>query len=441
MKIEKIKPIPKYIEKKIRKLDKENCPQQKGLRFYAYLTKLDGELVKITVAMRNKTKQIALIKQVAVHGVNSERCYVKDLEYCYLGVYAYKVGWYDEGIKYRYNIRPYYNDGKWYDCGYKYYNPYATVVNLDYALKIKEFKYSAIDIFKPNCPINYLRLYREFPQLELLAKFGFQTLAVSRTILRKVGKDKKFAKWLVRNKDKLGGVNAYHVAPVLRAYKKNTSPDYEQIIMETKRMYMRGDLDSFLKKFGSYKDLINYLGKQITNFYSYRDYYTACEYLGLDMSLEKNRLPHDFKRWHRIRTDQYKTKKDMENREKRKEIFENFAVVAGKYHNLEKTQKCPYVVIIAKTPDELEVEGKILDHCVGSMNYSEKFIREETLIFFIRKKNDISTPFVTMEYSLDKKQILQCYGKSDSRPAMEVLDFVNKKWLPYANEQLKQIAA
>ena len=44
-------------------------------------------------------------------------------------------------------------------------------------------------------------------------------------------------------------------------------------------------------------------------------------------------------------------------------------------------------------------------------------------------------------YSLDKKQILQCYGKSDSRPAMEVLDFVNKKWLPYANEQLKQIAA
>ncbi|MBO5067732.1 MAG: PcfJ domain-containing protein, partial [Clostridia bacterium] len=75
-----------------------------------------------------------------------------------------------------------------------------------------------------------------------------------------------------------------------------------------------------------------------------------------------------------------------------------------------------------------------------NMNYSEKFIREETLIFFIRKKDDITTPFVTMEYSLDKKQILQCYGKSDTRPAVEVLDFVNKKWLPYANEQLKLVA-
>ena len=113
MNIEKLKPIPKYIEKKIRKLDIEVCTQQRGLRFYAYLTKLDGELVKITVAMRNKTKKIALIKQVAIHGVNSEYCYVKDIEYCYLGVYAYKVGWYDEGIKYKYNIRPYYNDGKW----------------------------------------------------------------------------------------------------------------------------------------------------------------------------------------------------------------------------------------------------------------------------------------------------------------------------------------
>ena len=123
-----------------------------------------------------------------------------------------------------------------------------------------------------------------------------------------------------------------------------------------------------------------------------------------------------------------------------KKYLKTLPSLQKKYHNLEKTQKCPYVVIIAKTPDELEIEGKILDHCVGNMNYSEKFIREETLILFIIKKDDVTTPFVTMEYSLDKKQILQCYGKSDTRPAVEVLDFVNKKWLPYANEQLKLVA-
>ena len=146
--IEHIKPIPKYMEKKIRALDRKKCPEQKGLRFYSYLTKLDSELVKITVAMRNKTKKQVLIKQVAIHGVDSDKCFVKDMEYNYLGIYAYRVGWYDEGVYYQMG-RPFYNDGKWYECDFKYYNPYATVMDPEYALKQTKYRYSAIDIFRP----------------------------------------------------------------------------------------------------------------------------------------------------------------------------------------------------------------------------------------------------------------------------------------------------
>ena len=51
MKIEKIKPIPKYIIELIKKRDKHDYPAQNGVtRYYDYLTKNDGELVKITVA-------------------------------------------------------------------------------------------------------------------------------------------------------------------------------------------------------------------------------------------------------------------------------------------------------------------------------------------------------------------------------------------------------
>ena len=75
------------------------------------------------------------------------------------------------------------------------------------------------------------------------------------------------------------------------------------------------------------------------------------------------------------------------------------------------------------------------------MNYDQKMVREESLIFFIRPINEPETPFVTMEYSPSKKKVLQCYGVNNNTPQQEVLDFVNKKWLPYANEQLKQIAA
>ena len=50
-------------------------------------------------------------------------------------------------------------------------------------------------------------------------------------------------------------------------------------------------------------------------------------------------------------------------------------------------------------------------------------------------------PLVTVEYSLKNKKVLQCYGDHDSKPDDCVMEFVNKKWLPYANRKLKQIAA
>ena len=46
MKPEKIKPIPKYMIELIKKTDSERYPTQDGkARYYAYLTKNDGELV------------------------------------------------------------------------------------------------------------------------------------------------------------------------------------------------------------------------------------------------------------------------------------------------------------------------------------------------------------------------------------------------------------
>ena len=75
------------------------------------------------------------------------------------------------------------------------------------------------------------------------------------------------------------------------------------------------------------------------------------------------------------------------------------------------------------------------------MNYDQKFVREESLIFFIRTKEAPNTPLVTVEYSPSRKKILQCYGKHDSTPNDTILEFVNKKWLPFANRQLKKLAA
>lgn len=159
------------------------------------------------------------------------------------------------------------------------------------------------------------------------------------------------------------------------------------------------------------------------------------------MSLERNLLPRDFRRWHDIRIDEYRTAKAVEDRQKREELCDRFAKVADKYSCLQHNKRSAFVAIIAKSPTDLITEGDALHHCVGRFNYDQKFVREESLIFFIRSKEYPNTPFVTVEYSPSSKAVLQCYGDHDSKPDDTVLHYVHNIWLPYANKTLKKLAA
>ena len=80
-----------------------------------------------------------------------------------------------------------------------------------------------------------------------------------------------------------------------------------------------------------------------------------------------------------------------------------------KYLPLERTKDDVYVVIIAQSPAELIKEGETLHRCVGRMNYDQKVAREQSLIFFVRRADRITEPFVTMEYSLESKRVLQLW--------------------------------
>ena len=97
------------------------------------------------------------------------------------------------------------------------------------------------------------------------------------------------------------------------------------------------------------------------------------------------------------------------------------------------------ICIIAKSPNELVKEGKALNHCVGKMGYDKKFVDEQSLIFFIRDKENPKVPLVTVEYSLISKKVLQCYAYHDTKPAKEIEEYVYHNWLPYANTQLKKL--
>ena len=435
-----IKPIPKRIEKHILDYDATHN-DYRGLRFYSYLTTIQKELVKITVAVRNKNKKIRLIKQVAIHGVYSDKCLVRDMEYSFMG--NYRVGWYDEGIKYPYNMRPFYNDGIWYAVDFKYYNPWAHVINPQFALSLPEFRYSAVDIQNPPCIITYLRTYLNYPQVEYLVKAGLGKYVGSKMILKKIGSDKGFRKWLIANKAMLQGRH-YYIDVIVRAYKTKKPLEQLQHYKEAKLRLIHDSALEPLKELFKGKELerlFDYVAEKRTNPHTYLDYLKACTYLGLDMSLPKNRFPHDFKRWHDIRIDQYATARAEADRKAKQELYEQFARIAEKYLPLEHDKRSAFICIIARSPADLIHEGDVLHHCVGRMNYDQRFIREESLIFFIRTKEEPDTPLVTLEYSPRNHKVLQCYGEHDHKPSEDILHYVNKIWLPYANRTIKHIAA
>ena len=430
-----IKPIPKNILNKIKKLDLQEYPKPNGnTRFYKYFTQNRKELCEVVVAVRNHYKNW-YCKQVVVHGINTDKVYLQDIG---LTMGFYKVGWYREGIsKY-----PHWTD---YDWGYndaKYFRINAPIINKEYISKLEKYKYSAVDLYKYTDILNYLKFYEKYPKCELLVKAGMSNLATSIQILRLCEKDKNFCKWLYKNKYKAS--SGYYISSIINAYKQNKDIEEVYNFEKFKKYFAKENNFQNLKTFLKHNEkdkFIEYLIKQKTDGYSYEDYRNACQYLGIDMTIDKNRYPHNFKKWHDIRIDQYHTTKAEKDEQERKALYETFSKVAQKYVSLERLLiKEDYICIIAKSPQQLIYEGEQLSHCVGRMNYDQKFAREETLIFFIRNRLSPNTPLVTLEYSIKTHKVLQCYGDHDTKPNDEILNFVNKKWLPYANRKLRQIA-
>ncbi len=291
MNIENLKPIPAYIAKRIRNKDIKSW-QNGSVRFYAYFAKIKDELVKITVACKSYKNQW-FCKQVAVHGVHSEICYVKDLEYTMMG---YSVGWYSHGLT---DKQKYYENGKWETAKDKYYDPDAEVVNKKFALKFDAYKYSVIGKYPYYNVFKYLRTYEQYPQAEYFIKLGLQHLATNKTLLRKAGKDKNFRKWLVKYAKQLcnecGNYPYFSAQVMLSAYKTEmTLLEAQKFDREKKELLENYSYTHTVSNVISSKEIgtfLNYIKKQNTNVNSYADYVKACTYLGLDMTLPKNRYP------------------------------------------------------------------------------------------------------------------------------------------------------
>lgn len=154
------------------------------------------------------------------------------------------------------------------------------------------------------------------------------------------------------------------------------------------------------------------------------DYWEMAEQNGDNLSDDRIRYPHNLVRTHDTAVRQQKLKTDAERAEK----FE------ARYKELEKYcfEADGLSIHPAQSEREMIIEGKILDHCVGS--YAKRHADGQTTIFFIRKTDDPETPYYTLEYDFECMCILQNRGFKNCAPPEEVRAFA-EKW----NERVKGI--
>jgi PcfJ-like protein len=139
------------------------------------------------------------------------------------------------------------------------------------------------------------------------------------------------------------------------------------------------------------------------------------DYANMSNSVSKDnydRYPRYLKTYHDVAAKNFNLAKNTLFKNKFKNIASNF--VKYEYSNE------IYSVVRPQKAEDLSREGSVLNHCVAS--YVERVAEESTVIMFLRKNSDITTPFVTLE--IQKNKVRQSSGKNNSRVGIEESKFL-----------------
>lgn len=79
-------------------------------------------------------------------------------------------------------------------------------------------------------------------------------------------------------------------------------------------------------------------------------------------------------------------------------------------------------IVMPASPDEIAAEGNALHHCVG--DYVDRIAKKECIILFLRRCEDISTPYYTIE--VRNRKAVQVRGMQNADMTPEVKSFMDR---------------
>ena len=313
--------------------------------------------------------------------------------------------------------------------------------NLD-CLLYSDFKYSCLKQCAKAIPISvydYLSTYKTFPQLEYFVKlkmfkfienimiYGSYQLHFSRNKVQEIlglnGDYYRFALKLHKTLDCeiLKGIK------FMQSYKIPVTQQNFQFSLQLENlMYNKDNIYTFLTV--GFNTIANYLKESKCYIRDYFDYLRNCVKLKYNLKDTAVIKPKDFKKAH---DEAYKRVQYVSN----KAIYDKANKVFKKLQNLEFTGKT-FALIVPKEAFDLINEGNTLHHCVGS--YIERIAKKESLIFFIRKIDDLAHSYFTLEIDPKNLKVVQCRGDHNVSADNKILNFVHK-WQKEKLNKLKVI--
>ena len=298
----------------------------------------------------------------------------------------------------------------------------ARFINKDFVFTLDKYRYCG---YKGGLNlITYLRKYNENHGVEFFGKLGIMP---TKLLIGKAEKDGNFRRFLRDHAEEAG---TFGSQVTLYAYKRRMdfADAYYEINSKrwaSRKLYDACSIAKKIPKTVSRVKLYEYASE--VGFRNYADYLEACEYFRQDFNDTKVIFPKDFKRMHDLRTNQMAADKAEKDRKAKEDLAKNFKkAAAGFMFAGWKKDGEAYVIVIPVQRKDLEEEGKALNHCVGRMGYDVKMIKGLSFIAFLRKADAPETPFVTIEFGIEKNKILQIYGDHDSKPSNEVVQWAAK---------------
>ena len=223
---------------------------------------------------------------------------------------------------------------------------------------------------------------------------------------------------------------------------KNSNRSFLEFELEKRFKERRGKAVPGIEKYLDYRDVKkipkgigmirfqNWMIKNDVNFSYYLDYLALLKDLNMELNSEKLIIPKDLVKAH----DDAVNLLNLLRIEVEEKEYDRRLEVISKY----ETEIDDYAFVVPKKLNDLIIEGRELQHCVGASSYIENHKVGRTTIVFVRDKKAIEKPLYTLE--LSNGRIVQLEGRENKVEIPESAKIASEKWLKWTKTLSKRKA-